>query len=642
LYVPPKAGERFYLRTLLTKIRGATSFQALRTVDGIVLPTYREACLRHGLLQDDGEWNICLTEAVHMQTGHQLRDLFVTILRECEPLRPESLWNSFRENICDDLNYKLQISGIQDPTDDQVYDYGLHLIEQALQRSAYSLDKYPDMPKSQMNWENLIVNRLIAEQMIYDPVEQAELAEDRFSHFNCGQRDAFERIMDSVDNDLKKIFFLNGPGGTGKTFVYNTVSAKIRSQGKIIICVASSGIASLLLEGGRTAHSRFKIPINISESSTCNITYNSPEAELMRRTGCIIWDEALMQHRHVFDAVNKLLKDVRKSPHLFGGITVIFGGDFQQILPVILKGSRAQIVNSCLRYSPIWEDITILKLTQNMRLGDDPREREYAQWLLDIGHGKHTEPNGDIHLPDHFKCPENSVDSLIQHIYPDVSQPQEDQYFRDRTILSARNSDVDNVNHEILSKIPAEEITLQSSDSVVEDSVDRGEEYMYPVEYLNSINISGVPLSKLKLKIGAPVMILRNMDPQSGVCNGTRGILTRVSSKVIEVRILTGPTAGSTVFIPRLNIIPTDEFLPFKLRRRQFPVRLSFAMSINKSQGQSVKWVGCDFRSPVFVHGQFYVAVSRVTSVDNIKAIWSPDCEEPITKNIVYPEVLIT
>jgi ATP-dependent exoDNAse (exonuclease V) alpha subunit len=132
------------------------------------------------------------------------------------------------------------------------------------------------------------------------------------------------------------------------------------------------------------------------------------------------------------------------------------------------------------------------------------------------------------------------------------------------------------------------------------------------------------------------------MDPQSGVCNGTRGILTRASSKVIEVRILTGPTAGSTVFIPRLNIIPTDEFLPFKLRRRQFPVRLSFAMSINKSQGQSVKWVGCDFRSPVFVHGQFYVAVSRVTSVDNIKAIWSPNSEEPITKNIVYPEVLIT
>jgi hypothetical protein len=146
-------------------------------------------------------------------------------------------------------------------------------------------------------------------------------------------------IIDSVDNDLKKIFFLNGPGGTGKTFVYNTVCAKIRSQGKIVICVASSGIASLLLEGGRTAHSCFKIPIRIAENSTCAISYNSPQAELFRRTACIIWDEAIMQHRHIFDAVNKLLQDLKKSAHLFGGITVVSGVTFSRSS---LSYSRAQ------------------------------------------------------------------------------------------------------------------------------------------------------------------------------------------------------------------------------------------------------------------------------------------------------------
>src|ERR1700737_939313 len=94
----------------------------------------------------------------------------------------------------------------------------------------------------------------------------------------------------------------------------------------------------------------------------------------------------------------------------------------------------------------------------------------------------------------------------------------------DCTILSAHNRDVDDMNHNILNEFPGEEIVFQSSDSVKNDGLGPGEEFMYPVEYLNSINTSGLPLSKLKLKIGAPVMILRNMDPESGVCNGTRGI----------------------------------------------------------------------------------------------------------------------
>jgi hypothetical protein len=641
-YAHPTCGERFYLRTLLTCIKGAISFEDLRTVDGVVQPSFREACLKRGLLQDDGEWDQCLSDAVHMQTGYQLRDLFVTILRECAPLRPEQLWENFREHICDDLKHKLRAKGIPDPTEDQIYDYGLHLIEMALQRSGSSLTKYEGMQTSQMDWGTLLGNHYIAEQRGYDPVEQYELAQARIELFNEGQRNAFDQIMDSVDHNLGKIFFLDGPGGTGKTFVYNTICAKIRSQGKIILCVASSGIAAVLLSGGRTAHSRFKIPLNISESSTCNISMNSLQADLLRITNCVIWDEAIMQHRHIFDAVNKLFQDVNKSKEPFGGVTVVFGGDFQQILPVIMKGSRAEIVAACLCRSPLWNIITVLKLTENKRLGNDIREREFAQWQLEVGHGQHTDAEGNIRLPDHFKCSENTVESLIKTIYPNISEPHADEYFKERTILSARNNDVDAMNHDILNEFPGEELIFQSSDSVKNDGLGPGEEFMYPVEYLNSINASGLPLSKLRLKIGAPVMILRNMDPESGVCNGTRGILTRASQRVLEICLLTGDSAGQTVFLPRINTSPADELLPFKLFRRQFPARLAFSMTINKSQGQSLKDVGISFLSPVFTHGQFYVAISRVTSVNNIKAIWPPNSPEPITKNVVYPEVLIT
>ena len=164
---------------------------------------------------------------------------------------------------------------------------------------------------------------------------------------------------------------------------------------------------------------------------------------------------------------------------------------------------------------------------------------------------------------------------------------------------------------------------------------------MYPVEYLNSINCSGLPLAKLKLKIGCPVMVLRNINAGEGVCNGSRGIVTQVADRVIQLRLITGDHAGSLIFVPRLKISPSDTQLPFEFERRQFPLRLCFVMTINKAQGQSLQHVGLDLRTLVFTHGQFYVVVSRVTSVHNIKAIWNADVDSPVTTNIVYPEVLL-
>ena len=152
---------------------------------------------------------------------------------------------------------------------------------------------------------------------------------------------------------------------------------------------------------------------------------------------------------------------------------------------------------------------------------------------------------------------------------------------------------------------------------------------------------SGLPLSKLKLKVGCPVMILRNLDAAHGVCNGSRGILTWYGNRVLEVELLTGEHAGKRVFIPRISNQPTEDQVAFKFTRKQFPVWLCFAMTINKSQGQSVKHFGLDLRSPVFTHGQFYVAVSRVTSRGNIKVIWDEKVSEAQTKYILYSEVLL-
>jgi PIF1-like helicase/Helitron helicase-like domain at N-terminus len=660
-YVNPTAGERFYLRTLLTvvkvldfliclsfsqcadlTVKGATSFQDLCTFQGIIQPTFRDACLARGLLANDNEWIQCLQDASAMQTGKQLRALFVIILRDCMPSQPAELWLQFRQHICDDLKYALRQLGKEDAAEEEVYDYGLYLINQTLQHNNKSLRDYPPMPLSHMDWQQVVGNRLIVEQRQYDRQEQQRLADQRIPMLNEDQRKAFDTVMDAVNTGTGQCFFLNGPGGTGKTFVYNILCHALRAQGHIVICVASSGIASLLLIGGRTSHFRFKVPIQIHESSTCSIKKNSLEAGLLQAANLVIWDEVPMQHRHIIEAVERTLRDVRNSDKLFGGLSIVFGGDFQQTLPVIVKGSRPQIVGACLQRSPIWRELDMLNLKINMRLGQDPDERAFAQWQLDVGHGKHTDDEGNITLPDHFKCAENSLESLIQTIYPDIGDHSHhpDSYFSDRMLLTARNEDVHKINKDILQKFPGESRVFFSADSIGPGG-DEQETILYPVEYLNSINASGLPLAELTLKVGCPVMILRNLNPSQGVCNGTRGILTRMSNRVLEVRLLSGDHAGEHVFIPRITVSPSDAQLPFEFRRHQYPVCLAFVLTINKSQGQSVKHVGLDFRTSVFTHGQFYVAISRVTSVHRIKAIWDSDLMEARTKNIVYTEVLL-
>ena len=156
---------------------------------------------------------------------------------------------------------------------------------------------------------------------------------------------------------LKKkqsLIFVHGHGGTGKTFLWHTIINRIRSEGLVVLAVASSGIASLLLPGGRTAHSRFKIPLTVDELSTCAIKKNTHLSSLLEITSLIVWDEAPMNNRCCFEALDRSMRDVlsgcdncsRDLP--FGGKTVLLGGDFRQILPVILGGTEKEIINASL------------------------------------------------------------------------------------------------------------------------------------------------------------------------------------------------------------------------------------------------------------------------------------------------------
>lgn len=211
--------------------------------------------------------------------------------------------------------------------------------------------------------------------------------------------------------------------------------------------------------------------------------------------------------------------------------------------------------------------------------------------------------------------------------------------FKGRCLLSTLNTKVTELNAHILGRLPGQLRTYQSVDSLdVQDTVRDVDEL--PVEALQSINLPSLPPSQLNLKVGAPIMLLRNLCPQEGLCNGTRMVVISLRTRCIEARLLGGDFDGQLRVIPRIKLCATDKSLGIPLARKQFPVRLCFAMTINKSQGQSFYTVGLDLRTPVFTHGQFYVAVSRTLAVEGL-SILLPEGGRAKTINITYPEVLV-
>jgi hypothetical protein len=162
-------------------------------------------------------------------------------------------------------------------------------------------------------------------------------------------------------------FFVDGLVGVGKTFLYGCLLSRVRCISDIALSMASFGIATLLLEGGCTAHSRFKIPVTgLCGSSACYVPLNSPQVALIQVARLIVWDEAPMAHKHVFEAVNHTLQlvmgvvDPALKDMLFGGKVVVMGGDFRQILHVVPRGMKGQIVDASLkRTAVLWHHVNV-------------------------------------------------------------------------------------------------------------------------------------------------------------------------------------------------------------------------------------------------------------------------------------------
>ncbi|KAF7807457.1 ATP-dependent DNA helicase PIF1-like [Senna tora] len=444
--------------------------------------------------------------------------------------------------------------------DDRVKDMALAEIEKNPRSNGRSLADYPPMPLPNDTMLCNTDNVLMSEELNYDREFLRTQHSQLFSSLTSGQRNIYDMIIDAVNRSEGGVFFVNGFGGSGKTFVWNTLTAELRGWGEIV------------LTGGRTTHSRFVIPLDSTESSTCNIMQCSDHANLLLHTKLIIWDEAPMAHRYYFEALDMSLRDIigyhnpecYKKP--FGGKVIVFGGDFRQILPVIPKCFHQDILLSSLNSSYIWDSCKLLTLTKNMRLcsGSSDSENQaiykFLEWILKIGNGligyvlneeeSHITILEDILIHD----VQDPIDAIVKSTYPSfMDNYDKHAYIRDRAVLAPSLDDVASVNNYMLSLLPGEESTYLSSDSICTQDQEYELSNIYTTEFLNTISGSGLPYHELKLKVGAPVMLLRNIDKSMGLCNGTCLIITRLCNHVVEAVVIFGSNVDNSLLSYRLQ-----------------------------------------------------------------------------------------
>jgi hypothetical protein len=660
----PTEPDRFYLYLVVMHARGPEGFDDLKTIDGQLASSWRAVAIAKGLADSNEEYVFALQEASEWKTSKCFRTFFAHLLLLNVDLKEKAkeLWEQFEDDLIDDF--------LPDtPNRADAINRARADMQSVVERTGKRLDDCGlDLP-SDFD-ESAFERKELRSARAYDREVERIAAESKRNQMRPDQAAAYDAIVTAAREDRGELFFIDGPGGSGKTFLEEALLHHTRGSGAIAVACAWSGIAATLLPGGKTCHNLFGLPVPVPKKDvTSRISGQSGKAELLRQASLIIWDEAPMSPAEAVDCADSLLRFLTgNADQPFGGKTIVFAGDFRQVLPIIDHADRGETVAHSLRHHRYWTTglIRQFPLTHNARARHDPA---YAAYLLRVGGGTEETfpqiaPNA-IRLPEEITAPPAwSLQKFVEHTFEDLTTitktfqtpcPQSDasKYLAERAVLTPKNKDANELNTYIMDRFETEGFkihTYTSSDGIVDASPE--DSANYPVEFLNSLEPNGVPPHQLRLTIGAVIILLRNIDTEAGLCNGARAVIRNCHLRVLDVEILTGRAAGKRFYIPRIELRPQTPELPFTLKRRQFPVRLAYAMTINKAQGQTLRKAGVLLPEPVFSHGQLYVALSRVGSSADIKLLVGstphqgyvdsvPDLDPGMfTINVVWPEAL--
>ncbi|XP_060212641.1 uncharacterized protein LOC132640178 [Lycium barbarum] len=502
----PTEGERYYLRLLLMNIRGPKSYEDLKTVNGKSYNTFRESAEKRGLLASDNNLIECMLEASNYQIPYSLRRLFATLLVYCSPANPKELWERFESSMSEDFTAmpNIQTKNIRYLVLSHINDI-LHSIGRNINEFKLTSENITSFTSSSIMQEardtHLERNIIVTEEdlLLYKKLNKEQEQE---------QEQAYITILNKIFSNEPGAFFIDGPGGTGKTFLYRALLATVRSKGFIALATTTSGVAASVLPGGRTSHSRFKLPIDVGENYCCNISKQSSLAFLIQDAKLIVWDEVSLARKKLVETFDSLLRDLMGINTLFGGKVVVFGGDFRQTLLVVKSGTKKDFIRECLLYSNIWDHLQKFHLTQNMRACKDPT---FCEYLLRIGDGREEVNEHDkIEVPKSFLIPftneKDSLNILFKTVYPNLQMLMSDtSSVTSRVILTTKNDFVNEINQMFIDEFPTTAVTFIG----IVETIEPKDQSQFE-DFLHTLNPTGLPLYKLVLKQNCPIILLRN------------------------------------------------------------------------------------------------------------------------------------
>ena len=343
----------------------------------------------------------------------------------------------------------------------------------------------------------------------------SKLTESDHSNFEAayglltsGQKNIFDQVENKLrirhlqNETFKNVMFIDASGGTGKTTLLNTIIVGMLKKGFNEVSIAHSGIAAILLKNGRTSHSLLKLPLHLKEfeQQYCNIKKETLEADFLKSIDLFIWDEATMSSKLAFKCLDRTLRDLCDCDKLFANKIVLMAGDFRQTLPIVRHGRREDIIRLSIKQSFIWNDVDMFELTENLRLGGEASQKEFAEYLLKIGEDKiEKDENEEIELQKDLISKAKSLEEFLDFFYPNdkFTEDNHDQ-FSNTAILAPLSKDVHELNEVILDRLNSkQERTYYSQDTLCNDS-EIGLDIR--VETLNNENPSGLPHYKLHVR----------------------------------------------------------------------------------------------------------------------------------------------
>ena len=673
-------GEIYYLRLLLLNIP-AFGYDDLLTYNGTKYTLFQNCALARKLITNETLGLDTFKEASNFSTPSERRNLFVMLTLQGYPtlciFENEEMLKLLYEDYFNDFTNNLTFHNTEYSKNKL-----METLQTKFQDNDRSLEEYGLPNPITLNTE------LEREKFKYNITEQNELFIELDNKIpnNIEQEIFLKDVYNSIEKNISKIYFLAGSAGTGKSTMMKKIIYKARSQNKIVLGCAATALAAQVYENFDTFHGLFKYPVveemeDIDQIDCIELSMsNYPQRkELINAASIIIWDEAPSNEYHCFKTVYEYFD-------CFKGKIIICLGDWKQTPPVVKYGSVSDICKASIINSPIWSLFNVFKLTINMRLLGEinankhneeyiQKQKDYANMLINIGEGNcdnvnviqyeikesdkiyndmilYNEDTKNINSTIGLQTVKililnytNNIDDAINFVFPDQFNCIEN--LCDSAILCATNKSVNKWNNLIQSYNPEEENILLSYDTF--DSVDDTKNVlkkMITKDVLESYNMSNVPPHKLNLKINDICFIMRNLNKKEGLTNNTRVRIMYIGKNFVRVCTLNKYPKFFNIPRIRFNVnLPYGK--SFTMCRLQFPLRLAYSMTYNKSQGQELNKCLVDITSPPFVHGHLYVALSRIRNCENIKifydneTLFDEDDKIPVLQNYVYKTLKI-